>query len=136
MRSKGYWTNQRTFWTDENLARIQATDVRFDGADGTVPDGELTSDEVWAVLRPGGNQPKLLQMQLLATYFNLADRRLNASTTIDSQTSRRLGLSTARDAVEYADGTLELPVNQFTRWQYSNATRVLDEINNKESVRF
>jgi hypothetical protein len=61
---------------------------------------------------------------------------LNASTTIDSQTSRRLGLSTARDAVEYADGTLELPVNQFTRWQYSNATRVLDEINNKESVRF
>lgn len=132
-RSLGFVRNHDEFWSDEILARIQATDDRFDGADGTTPDGSLSASEVEAVMRPGGNQPKVLLMQLLTTYFNLATRQINADTAIMSSVANQLGLANVRDAVEYARDTLELPVNKFNRRRYSDGTRVLDEINNNLS---
>jgi hypothetical protein len=82
---------------------------------------------------PGGNQPKVLEMQLLSVYFNLATRRINAGTAISSRVAGRLGLLTVRDAALYAIDTLALPVNAATRDRYSDATTVLDEINNNRS---
>ena len=85
------------------------------------------------MLAPGGNQPKVLQMQLLATYFDLATRRINAGTTISSMTAASLGLTNVRDAALFAMDTLLLPVGPTNAAQYDAATRVLDEINNNKS---
>jgi uncharacterized repeat protein (TIGR01451 family) len=125
----GFWRTHPEQWTAEFLARIQATDQRYDN-DG---DGALSVAEATALLASGGNQPKVLQMQLLATYLNLATRRINANTTISSKTAANLGLINVRDAALFAIDTLLLPVNQATAAQYDNATRVLDEINNNKS---
>jgi uncharacterized repeat protein (TIGR01451 family) len=129
----GFWRTHLELETSEILARIQATDIRFDGADGTSPDGMLSLDEVTAVLVPGGNMDKVLEEQLIGIYFNLATRRINAATLIESRTADRLGLNNVRDAALYADGTLELPVNSANRARFSDATRVLDEINSNRS---
>ncbi|UCD41601.1 MAG: hypothetical protein JSV69_13690 [Chloroflexota bacterium] len=43
------------------------------------------------------------------------------------------GLVDVRDAVIYAQYTLTLPVSMSTRARYSDANRVLDEINNNLS---
>jgi len=94
----GFWRTHPEAWSSEMLARIQATDQRFDGADGSTPDGALVPSEVTEVLLPGGNMDKVLEEQLLATYFNLATRRINAATVTnrglrpnwDSATSRKL----------------------------------------------
>jgi len=122
----GYYRNHPDVWTPEILAMIQATDTRFD----TNTDGMLSPDEVRTILKPGGNQPKVLQMQLLATEFNLATRQINAGTAIASDLTSELGISDIFDAVVYAQATLSLPVNKDTRDRYSDATTVLDEINN------
>jgi uncharacterized repeat protein (TIGR01451 family) len=129
----GFWRNHPELEAAEILARIQATDVRFEGADGTSPDGALSLAEAQAVLVPGGNMDKVLEEQLLGTYFNLATRRINAGTLIQSRTAVRLGLTNVRDAALYAIGTLPLPVNSANRTRYSDATRVLDEINTNRS---
>ncbi|HEV8489179.1 MAG TPA: hypothetical protein VGQ58_05275 [Candidatus Limnocylindrales bacterium] len=129
----GYWRNHPELWTAETLARIQATDDRFDGQDGSTADGVLSSDEVAAVLVPGGNMNKVLDEQLLATYFNLATRRINASTEISSRTADGLGLSNVREAALYAIATLELPVDATNRPRYSDATRGVEEINQNRS---
>jgi hypothetical protein len=129
----GFWGEHPEFWSSELLARIQATDQRYDGIDGSTPDGALSTAEVTFMFLPGGNQPKILQMQLLATYFNLADRRVNAGTLIRSKTAERLGLTNVRDAALFAIATLPLPVTNATKNQYSNATTVLDEINRNKS---
>jgi len=129
----GFWRNHPELETAEILARIQATDVRFDGADGTTPNGALSLAEVQAVLIPGGNMDKVLEEQLIGTYFNLATRRINAGTLIDSRTAGRLGLSNVREAALYAIETLELPVISANRARFSDATRVLDEINTNKS---
>jgi len=128
----GFWRTHPELWTAEIRARIQATDDRFDGADGSVPDGVLAVGEVRAVLVPGGNMSKVLQEQLLATYFNLATRRINAGTAIDSKLTNSLGLANVRDAAEFGMDTLLLPVTSANRTQYSDTTRVLDSTNNNE----
>jgi len=128
-RTLGFWRNQPELWTDETLARIQATDQRYD-TDG---DGALSAAEVTTMLAAGGNQPKVLQIQLLATYFNLATRQVNAATLIESKTADRLGLENVAEAAIYAMDTLLLPVDSASRERYSDATRVLDEINNNRS---
>jgi uncharacterized repeat protein (TIGR01451 family) len=128
----GYWRTHPADWSMETLARIQATDQRFDGADGSTPDGSLSAAEVSAVLLPGDGA-RVLEQQLLATYLNLATRRINAATEIDSRLARRLGLANVRDAVIYAHDTLELPATKANRSRYSDATTVLDEINNNKS---
>jgi len=129
----GFWRTHPELSSTEIRARIQATDDRFDGADGTTPDGELSPTEVQAVLVPGGNMNKVLEEQLLATYLNLATRRINAGTTISSRTARALGLGNVRDASLHAIDTLLLPVIPANRERYSDATRVLDEINNNRT---
>jgi len=126
----GFWRNRESEWTAEILARIQATDQRFDGADGTAPNGVLSSAEVTALLAPGGNMGKILEAQLLATYLNLATRRINASTGIGSKLTHTLGLNNIRDAVLYARGTLALAVIADNRPRYDDATAILDQINN------
>jgi uncharacterized repeat protein (TIGR01451 family) len=129
----GFWRAHPELCSTEIRARIQATDKHFDGADGTTPDGVLSLAEVQAVLVPGGNMDKVLEEQLLGTYLNLADRRINAGTTISSPTTTRLRLGNVRDAALYAIDTLRLPVNSANRARFSDATRVLDEINNNKS---
>ena len=131
--SPGFVRTHAELWSDENLARIQATDDRFDGADGTVPDGRLSASEIEGVMAAGANQPGVLNMQLFTTYFNLALRQINPDTAIDSRTARRLVLATVGDAVVYARDTLALPVNKASRNRYDSATRALDEINNNRS---
>jgi hypothetical protein len=125
----GFWRTHPEQWTAEILARIQATDQRYD----TNGDGALAVAEATTMFASGGNQPKVLQMQLLATYFNLATRRINAGTTISSTTAASLGLINIRDAALFAIDTLLQPVNQKTKTKYDNATSVLDEINNNKS---
>ena len=132
----GFWANHPETWTPEMLARIQATDPRFDGADGSVPDGLLRPAEVAAAFVPSRGQAETLGMQLLATYFNLATRRINAGTAIESRTAGQLGLTTVRAAVLYASATAGLPLGPSTSTRISDATRVLDEINNNRSERY
>ncbi|MEA2931264.1 MAG: hypothetical protein QOI56_49, partial [Actinomycetota bacterium] len=129
----GYWRNHEGEWTPEILARIQATDQRFDGADGSTPDGVLSPAEVNAVQAPPGGMPRVTAQQLVATYFNLATRRVNAGTTVKSKTATSLGVTTVRGAALFARATLAMPVNQSTAGRYSDATTVLDEINNNRS---
>jgi uncharacterized repeat protein (TIGR01451 family) len=129
----GYWRNHEGEWTPEILARIQATDQRFDGADGSTPDDVLSPAEVSAVQAPPGGMPRVTAQQLVATYFNLATRRVNAGTTVKSKTATSVGVTTVRGAALFARATLAMPVNQSTAGRYSDATTVLDEINNNRS---
>ena len=128
----GYWRNHPEQWTSETLARIQATDQRYDGADGTLPDGKLSVAELTFALAPAAAARVILAQQLLATYINLAERRINAGTTISSKTANRLGLMNVRAAALYSIATLALPEAQ-NRNRYADATQVLDEINRNKS---
>ncbi len=129
--SAGYWKTHPEQITTELLARIQATDQRFDT---TALVGELSLAEVATTFNTGTNMPAPLLQQLLATYVNLATRRVNAATVIQSRLDTRLGLGTVRDAALYAVSTLALPVNPASATRYSNATTVLDEINTDRST--
>jgi uncharacterized repeat protein (TIGR01451 family) len=75
----GYWKTHPEEWTSEILARIQATDRRFDGADGSSPDEKLSSAEVEAVLGAGGTTPNLLRLPLTGN----ANRYSDAITVLD-----------------------------------------------------
>ncbi|MGH8939730.1 MAG: hypothetical protein ACRDV2_10325, partial [Actinomycetes bacterium] len=130
---EGFWKTHPERQTSEILAMIQATDQRFDGADGSTPDGQLSVTETVLVLSGGGTQADQLKAQLLATYFNLADRRINASTAIASKLTVRLGLDTVREAALYGQETLGLPLNRTNAGRYSNAIGVLDQINRNRS---
>jgi uncharacterized repeat protein (TIGR01451 family) len=127
----GFWKTHPEQYDAEILARIQATDQRFDRSPA---DGRLSGPEVSGTFASAGGMPFILQQQLLATYFDLATRRINAETLIQSKLDTRLGLSTVRDAALFAIGTLELPVNRATSTQYSNAATALDEINSAKAV--
>jgi uncharacterized repeat protein (TIGR01451 family) len=127
--SMGFWRNHPELWSAELRARIQATDLRFDGADGTTADGQLSTSEVVAVMAPSGNGARVLQQQLLATLLNLSSRRINAATAISSKLAGQLGLANVRDAVVYTVGTLGTPLTKATQTRYSNATNILDSIN-------
>ena len=68
----------------------------------------------------------------LAAFVALFVRALtsvNAGTTISSKTAKRLGLSNVREVALYAQATLVLPLTKATQTRYSDATRMLDEIN-------
>ena len=127
----GYWKTHPEEWQAEILARIQATDARFDRLS---PTGALSAQEVSAAFAPSG-MPHTLEQQLLATYFNLATRRLNAGTAIDSRLATRLGLADVGAAAEHGMATLALPLSKATADRYSNATGVLDEINSGRAIR-
>ncbi|MEV6030776.1 CARDB domain-containing protein [Nonomuraea sp. NPDC052116] len=120
----------------ELLARIQATDSRFDGADGSAPDGALTRAEVNAVFGLSIRQPDLLRAQLLTTYLNLADRRINAATKISSLVAAALELKSVAQAARHAQATLLLPDDLAHLLTYTKATTVLTEINLNLSERY
>lgn len=132
----GFWRNHEDEWTAEMLARIQATDQQYDGADGTSPDGALSTSEMGAMLTGVGGFPDALLRQLLSGYANLATREIVAETLIDSKTTRALGLANVRDAALYAQVVLQLPVNSTTKGRYDDANRVIDEINNGRSEEY
>ncbi|MEP6600070.1 MAG: hypothetical protein ABJB98_11600, partial [Actinomycetota bacterium] len=134
--SHGYWKTHPELRTTELLARTQATDQRYDGADGTTPNGALSNTEAQFVLDGPGTQPAVLRAQLLAVYLDLADRRINAATLLDSKLTTQLGLKNVRDAVRYAEATLALPFGPATAARYDNATRILDDIVTNRSPRY
>jgi hypothetical protein len=72
--------------------------------------------------------PKTLEMQLLATYLNLATRRVNAGTAISSRIASRLAVDTIGEAALYGQQTLALQLSLFTK-RYSDANNALEEIN-------
>jgi uncharacterized repeat protein (TIGR01451 family) len=72
-------------------------------------------------------------IRLLATYFNLATRRINAATVIKSRTASLHGLDNVAEAALYTIDTLALPFDAVNHDRYDDATRVLDEINTNRS---
>ncbi|MGW4476285.1 DUF7507 domain-containing protein [Nonomuraea sp. NPDC004354] len=118
-RSKGFWKNHAGQWTAEFLARIQATDQRYDTDRG----GALTAAEITVAFTADNSPKSVLTEHLLGTYFNLATRRINADTAISSSPG------TVRAAVLYAQDTAALPVGSDTAERYSRSIRLLDDIN-------
>lgn len=108
------WQLHRSLRTPELLARVQATDQRFDVSPA---DGVLSQSEADAALAVSALPYGLLRAQLMATYLNLADRRINASTRILS-----IGFDTVGDAARYAQRADDL-VKQL------KATTLLNEVN-------
>jgi len=127
--SMGFWRTHPELWSAEFLARFQATYQRFDGADGSTPDGALSSAELAAVMAPSGNGVRVLQQQAAASLLNLASRRVNAATAIDSKLTKRLGITNVRGAVVFAFDTLQQPLTKATSARYSDATSLLDTLN-------
>jgi len=133
-----HWREHARDESSEIFARIQATDQRFDGRDGTAPDGALTVAEADAVLARGSifsifrrTTVKRLEQELLALYFNLATRRLNADTGLQSDDAGALGLTNVRDAALHARAILALPLGEPTEDQYRAAIELLDETNER-----
>lgn len=120
----------------ELLARVQATDERFDGADGSAADGLLTRAEVRAVYGLSIRQPDLLRAQLLTAYLNLADRRINAATKIFSLVAAGLELKSVGQAARHGQATLLLPDDLENLLRYGRSTTVLTEINLNLSERY
>jgi len=69
------------------------------------------------------------KVQSAATYFNLADRQINAGTALKSKTAAKLGLTNVRPVALYGIDALALPASNATKGRYSDATLMLDEIN-------
>lgn len=127
-RPVAIWSVFHGLRTPEALARVQATDQRFDGADGTAPDGLLAQQEASATFLVPLPQPRTLRAELLATHLNLATRRINAGTELHSPQARALGLRTVGDAVRHAQATLALPTGSDLL-RYTTATVLLASIN-------
>ncbi|MEW9533858.1 CARDB domain-containing protein [Microbispora sp. NPDC049125] len=123
------WGVRTDLRTAEVLARVQATDTRFDGADGTAANGALSQQEASAVLFLPALQPNKLRAELLSTAFNLATRRINAGTAVRTPTTIRLGLNTVGDAVRYAQATLAQAPGLSNVLRYTDITVVLTEVN-------
>ncbi|MFC4591381.1 DUF7507 domain-containing protein [Sphaerisporangium corydalis] len=134
-RPTAIWATFANLRTPEALARTQATDTRFDGADGTAPDGRLSLPESSATLLLPVLQPRTLRAELLATYLNLATRRINAGTSVRTVTATRLGFATVGDAARYAQATLALPAGS-NLLRYTDATLALVEINSGLAERY
>ncbi|WP_061300784.1 DUF11 domain-containing protein [Herbidospora cretacea] len=126
------WALRGDLQTAEVLARVQATDQRYDAnADGTLSRQETGSAFLLPVL-----QPRQLRSEMLATLLNLSTRRINANTKVQTITIRRLGLNTVGDAVRYAQATLALPPSLQNTIRYTDATLALTEINSGIAERY
>ncbi|RSM99548.1 hypothetical protein DMB42_42385 [Nonomuraea sp. WAC 01424] len=117
----------------ELLARVQATDTRFDGADGSAADGVLTPAEVRRVLL---NPVTPLRAELLTVYLNLGERRVNASTRVESLIATKLGTATVAAAARHAQATLALPGTPANLPAYATAETLLTSINLNLSPRY
>ncbi|MDR8410308.1 hypothetical protein MTP10_16365 [Nonomuraea sp. 3-1Str] len=134
-RPSTVWAVLASLRTPELLARVQATDTRFDGADGSVPDGRLSQQEVSAALMPPLPQPRALRAELLGTYLNLGSRRVNAATAVRSFVLDRLGLRTVGAAARHSRTVLTGPPGADIT-AYQNATLGLIEINSGAAERY
>ncbi|MEV7969406.1 CARDB domain-containing protein [Sphaerisporangium sp. NPDC088356] len=130
------WGLRPDLRTAEVLARVQATDTRFDGADGSAANGALSQQEASAVLFLPATQPRALGAELLAGTFNMASRRINAGTAVRTVTTQRLHLNTVGDAVRYAQATLAQPPTLSNLLRYTDATLALTEINSGVAERY
>ncbi|WP_204044448.1 hypothetical protein, partial [Acrocarpospora phusangensis] len=130
------WALSPNLRTAEALARVQATDTRFDGADNSAANGALSQSEASAVFFLPVTQPRTLRAELLATTLNLATRRINAGTEVQTITIQRLGLGTVGDAVRYVQATLAQPPTLGNLIRYTDATLVLTEINSNLAERY
>ncbi|WP_188190086.1 CARDB domain-containing protein [Nonomuraea sp. SYSU D8015] len=125
------WATLTGLRTPELLARVQATDTRYDSSG----DGRLSQDEASAAFSLPLLQPRTLKAELLATYLNLGSRRINAATAVHTITLERLGLRTVADAARHAQATLPLPpLANVVR--YTDATLALVEINSGLAERY
>jgi uncharacterized repeat protein (TIGR01451 family) len=126
--SSNSWFQHEELWTPEILARIQATDQRYDGIDGTEPNGILTKQELKSLssLKPG--QPKQLHIELLGTYFNLATQRINADSLIHTPNKDTAHLNNVRDAVNYSTDALSKQIRSNEK-TYNLATTALRFVN-------
>ncbi|HEX4816221.1 MAG TPA: DUF11 domain-containing protein [Nonomuraea sp.] len=124
------WGLRTDLRTAETLARVQATDQRYD----TDQDGDLSQSEAAAALALPLLQPRTLRAELLATLLNLSTRRINAGTAAFTVTLRKIGAGTVAEAARYAQATLALPVPQ-NPLRYTDATLALTEINSGLAVR-
>ncbi|WP_433428819.1 DUF7507 domain-containing protein [Nonomuraea sp. CA-141351] len=131
-RAQLAWALHQSDWTPDLLARVQATDQRYDGADGSTPDGALSKAEVGAAFTLPLLQPRLLRAELLTTYLNLSDRRINAATRIVSVPAGLLDLTTTGQAARYAQSALQAA----DALRETKVTVVLNEINLNLSERY
>ncbi|WP_156046064.1 CARDB domain-containing protein [Herbidospora cretacea] len=130
------WAISPDLRTAEALARVQATDTRFDGGDDSPADGALSQPEASAAFLLPVTQPRTLRAELLATTLNLATRRINAGTGVHTVTLQRLGLETVGDAVRYVQGTLAQPPTLGNLVRYADSTLILTEINSNLAERY
>jgi uncharacterized repeat protein (TIGR01451 family) len=130
------WALRTDLRTAEILARVQATDTRFDGADGSTANGALSQQEASAVLALPVTQPRTLRAELLSAAFNMASRQINAGTAVNTLTTRGLGVSTVGDTVRYTQATLAQPPNLANLLRYTNNTLALTEINSGVAERY
>jgi hypothetical protein len=98
-------------WTVESLARIQATDQRFDGVNGSAPNGVCERAEVGSVYGLNLTVREQLRAELLTTYFNLAERRFNSNTALRLTVISPVLTTpaTAGDAARQAQQLLDAP---------------------------
>jgi uncharacterized repeat protein (TIGR01451 family) len=131
-----YWLDYLDFVWPEILAKIQATDQRFDGIGRSQPhpNGVLSLIEVEIALARYDKQPDILESHLIATYLNLASGRISADTQIDSSLTSLLGIHDVRDAVLFAIDVLSHPPNYHyydnNLRDYKIATKILKLLNN------
>ncbi|NUW31652.1 DUF11 domain-containing protein [Nonomuraea sp. SMC257] len=134
-RPSGVWMAMPALRTAELLARVQATDTRFDGADGSTPDGLLTQQEASAALAPPLPQPRALRTELLGAYLNLGSRRINAATAVRGVAMDRIGARTVGAAARHARTVLTRPPGGDLA-AYQQATLALIEINTGAAERY
>jgi len=120
------------------LDMIQSSTILFD----LDSDGEFTFEEAKAVLvlKKGTNMRDRAQQQLLAVYFNLAHRAVNADTQIDVLQSgnnavRNLTeLNTVGEAVQFTE---DIIANELSdRYDYELVKELCEDINTARIVVF
>ncbi|MFN7918985.1 MAG: hypothetical protein U0Q16_02745 [Bryobacteraceae bacterium] len=127
-----YWHRHVKEQSGEILARIQATDQRYDNA---ASDGALSSDEARVASgRPPldvylfqRDRPEMLRRELFAFYLNLATRRINAESPVHDK--HVPSLTNARDAALEADAALAVPFTPAAKARYHAIREVLDHLN-------
>lgn len=113
--------------TDGFRAAVQVTDARYDGVDGSTPDGVLSRAEVEAALRPTQSLAGYVAIELLAVYLNLADQRLVSTAPLDGREADQLGVATVREAVWKAWDLMADPSTSSD--DLSTMARLLDRVN-------
>jgi hypothetical protein len=98
-------------------------------------DSSFASVDPKAVFKATG-QPASLKAQLLATYFNLATNRIGLNTTITGTLAASLGVTSVGSAASFGKATLALPSTPANKTRVSNATTLLEAINDNKVERY